>query len=199
MGKTFVSSKLISYLRTQGLRVLGIKPIETGVNPIAHDACIYLQQAQNLFPSFSLDEIVLYTFPLPASPFVADQREEIELERIFSYIAYFEGKVDVLLVEGAGGLFVPIKKDYFFLDFAHELQERFESEVIFVCDDRLGMINRLLGGWYVLRSRSIRHHFFINLRDEENFKKISLPFLQEGLLTYSTDIKNLATSLRVFE
>lgn len=195
VGKTYTASKLIQILQDKGLKALAIKPIETGVNPIAFDASLHLKNAQQIFPSLKLEDIVLYTFTLPASPFVADALDEIECERIFSHISSFEGKVDVLLIEGAGGLFVPIKRDYFMLDFACELQKRFDSEVIFVCDDRLGMINRLLSGRFVLQSKKITHHLFVNLREKEMFEKINAPFLDEVALQYELDIQKLAQKL----
>ncbi|WP_300222386.1 dethiobiotin synthase [uncultured Helicobacter sp.] len=195
VGKTYLISQLIQHLQSLGLKALAIKPIETGVNPIAHDANIHLKNAQKLFPTLTLQDITLYTFPLPASPFVADERGVIECERIFSHISSFEGKVDILIVEGAGGLFVPIKKDYFMLDFALELQERLMSEVVFVCDDRLGMINRLLSGVHILQSKKLLYHLLINIREEKTFQKLSSPFLQVWGERYYTSHKAIADEL----
>lgn len=195
VGKTYITSKLIQTLQKKGLKALAIKPIETGVNPIALDSMLHLQDAQNLFPTLTLDAINLYSFPLPASPFVADPLGEIECERIFSHIASFEGMLDILIVEGAGGLFVPIKKGYYMLDLALELQRRFESELIFVCDDRLGMLNRLLSGKYILQSKGIKHHLFVNLREKEMFEKINEPYLKAIELRYESDIERLAEKI----
>lgn len=192
VGKTYVTSKLIQNFQSQGLKALAFKPIETGVATTPHDALLHLQNAKTIFPTLSLQDIVLYTFPLPASPFVADKKGEIKCERIFSHISSFEGKVDILIIEGAGGLYVPIKKDYFMLDFALELQERFKSEVVFVCDDRLGMINRLLSGKFILESKKIKHHLFVNLREREIFEKINAPYLKAIDLKYKSDIEKLA-------
>lgn len=199
VGKTFITSQLIRHFQSLGLKALAIKPIETGVIDIPCDGAIHLQDAQKLFPTLQIQDIVLYALTLPASPFVADTKGEIDCERIFSHIASFADKLDILIVEGAGGLFVPIKKEYFMLDFAYDLQERFRSEMIFVCDDRLGMIHRLLSGAYILKNHNLTHHLFINLRDIEDFETISLPFLQESSLRYHLLLKNLATSLKVFE
>lgn len=195
VGKTFVTSKLIQTLQNKGLKALAIKPIETGVQTLPQDSLTHLKDAQKIFPHFSLQEINLYSLPLPASPFVADNLGEIECERIFSHIASLSSEVEVLLVEGAGGLFVPIKRDYFMLSFALELQKRFESEMIFVCDDRLGMLNRLLCGKFILESNGLKSHYFINLRDKEVFERINLPFLQESGLEYEVEIKKITQKL----
>lgn len=195
VGKTYTTSKLIQTLQNKGLKALAIKPIETGVNPIALDSTLHLQDAQRLFPQLTLDSINLYSFPLPASPFVADPLGEIECEKIFSHIASFEGMLDILVVEGAGGLFVPIKRDYYMIDFALELQERFGSELIFVCDDRLGMLNRILGGKFILENRGVKHHLFINLREREVFEKINAPYLKAIDLKFESDIKSLAQKI----
>lgn len=199
VGKTFITSQLINHFQSLGLKALAIKPIETGVTSTPIDGAIHLKNAQKLFVNLTMQDIVLYTFALPASPFVADTKGEIECERIFSHIASFDNKVDILIIEGAGGLFVPIKQDYFMLDFARELQERFGSEVIFVCDDRLGMINRLLSGYSILKTHHLDHHLYINLRDEKAFEETSLPFLLKSSLLYSKELKNLVTALKVFE
>lgn len=195
VGKTYLASKLVQSFQKMGLKALAIKPIETGVNPIALDSALHLQDARNIFPHLTLSSINIYSFFLPASPFVADTLEEIECERLFSHIASFENKLDILIVEGAGGLFVPIKKDFFMLDFALELQKRFESELIFVCDDHLGMINRLLSGKFILDSQKIKHHLFVNLREREVFEKINVPYLKAINLKYESEIKKLAQSL----
>lgn len=195
VGKTYITSKLIQTLQNQGLKALAIKPIETGANPIALDSTLHLQDAQRLFPQLTLDSINLYSFPLPASPFVADPLGEIECEKIFSHIASFEGMLDILVVEGAGGLFVPIKRDSYMIDFALELQERFGSELIFVCDDRLGMLNRILSGKFILENRGVKHHLFINLREREVFEKINAPYLQVIDLKFESDIKSLALKI----
>lgn len=195
MGKTFVASHLTQYLHSLGLKALTIKPIETGVNDFPCDAKNHLLNAQKIFPTLTLQDIVLFTFPLPASPFVADTQGSIDLSLIFSHISSFEGRADVLLVEGAGGLFVPIKKDYFMLDFACELQERYKSEVIFVCDDRLGMLNRLLSGRYILQNKNLAHHLFINLREQKSFEEISLPFLVKSQTSYHTDLDSLVEKI----
>lgn len=195
VGKTYITSKLIQTLQNQGLKALAIKPIETGVNPIALDSTLHLQDAQRLFPQLTLDSINLYSFPLPASPFVADPLGEIECKKIFSHIASFEEMLDILVVEGAGGLFVPIKRDYYMIDFALELQERFGSELIFVCDDRLGMLNRILSGKFILENRGVKHHLFINLREREVFEKINAPYLKAIDLKFESDIKSLAQKI----
>lgn len=195
VGKTYTTSKLIQTLQNQGLKALAIKPIETGVNPIALDSTLHLQDAQRLFPQLTLDSINLYSFPLPASPFVADPLGEIECEKIFSHISSFEGMLDILIVEGAGGLFVPIKRDYYMIDFALELQKRFGSELIFVCDDRLGMLNRILSGKFILENRGVKHHLFINLREREVFEKINAPYLKAIDLKFESDIESLAQKI----
>lgn len=195
VGKTYITSKLIQTLQNQGLKALAIKPIETGVNPIALDSTLHLQDAQRLFPQLTLDSINLYSFPLPASPFVADPLGEIECEKIFSHITSFEGILDILIVEGAGGLFVPVKRDYFMLDFALELQNRFESELIFVCDDRLGMLNRILSGKFILEKKGVKHHLFVNLREREVFEEINTPYLKAINLRFESDIDSLAQTI----
>lgn len=195
VGKTHTTSNLVRLLQAQGKKVLAIKPIETGVQTLPKDCLLHLKDAQNLFPHFTLQDINLYSLPLPASPFVADSLGEIDVQKIFSHITSLSDKVEILLIEGAGGLFVPIKRDYFMLSFALELQERFESEVIFVCDDRLGMLNRLLSGKFILESKGLKSHYFINLREREVFEEINLPFLLSSFTPFESNLEQLAQEI----
>lgn len=195
VGKTHTTSNLVRLLQAQGKKALAIKPIETGVQTLPQDCLLHLKDAQNLFPHFTLQDINLYSFPLPASPFVADSLGEIDIQKIFSHITTLSDEVEILLIEGAGGLFVPIKRDYFMLSFALELQERFESEVIFVCDDRLGMLNRLLSGKFILESKGLKSHYFINLREREAFERTSLPFLLSSSTPFESNLEQLAQEI----
>ena len=77
--------------------------------------------AQNQSVPKKIDEICFYQFALPAAPFVADSQGVIDIDFLKNKIKSLEKECDILLIEGAGGLFVPIKKDYFFIDLIKDL------------------------------------------------------------------------------
>lgn len=190
VGKTFVTRKIVQFLQKRSFKAIAIKPIETGVEEISQsDSFAHLCDAQNLFPYFKIMDINFYAFSSSCAPYVADAQGVISLEQIYTKIEDFQSKVDILLIEGAGGLFVPIKKDFFMLSFAQELQKRFDAKNLIVCDDRLGMINRFLSAKFVLDSLKLRSLFFINLRDKKRFSQINLPFMRH--YDFETQIEKL--------
>ena len=135
VGKTYINMKLNALLMARGFEIISIKPIETGVeansacgdffsanvrnaNILPQDALLH---AQNQSTKKDIKDICFYTFSLPAAPFVADLQGEIDLDFLKRKIFALEKQCDILLIEGAGGLFVPIKKDYFFIDLIKDL------------------------------------------------------------------------------
>lgn len=80
--------------------------------------------------------------PEPLSPHLAFKRshQKIDLDKIFKAYQTLKDKYDVLLIEGAGGLMVPLKENYFVADLIKDL----EAEVIIVSRLGLGTINHTL-------------------------------------------------------
>lgn len=178
VGKTYVTRKIIQLLQKKDIKAIALKPIETGVQDLPLDAITHLQDAQKIDSHLQLSDINLYSFKLPSAPYIADCNGSIDLNRIYKQIEYFKNRVDVLLIEGAGGLFVPIKKDFFMISLAQELQNRLCAQSIVVCDDALGMINRFLSAKFILDSLKLQSLFLINVRNPTLFQTINLPFMQ---------------------
>ena len=83
---------------------------------------------------------------------------------------------DVLVIEGAGGLMVPVEKDIFIID----LIKIFDSKAFLITPSKLGCINDTLLSIEALKNRNIDFDFFINLyQDKESFDEVSKPFLNE--------------------
>lgn len=197
VGKTFVIQEIIHSLHSCGIKALAIKPIETGIDKISllsSDSMLHLLQARAILPTLGFDEVNFYSFPLPSAPSVADLQKTISLEQIFEKISKFQNQgVEVLIIEGAGGLFTPIKNDYFMLSFAKDLEQYFCSKMILVCDDKLGMINRFLSAKFILDSLQIETLFFVNIRNQEIFASINFPFMKH--YDFEVEIKSLANRL----
>jgi len=136
VGKTFVACALARALRTRGIRVAVMKPIETGVTAEPEDAVRLRAAAAD--PA-TLDEICPYRLRAPLAPAVAAELEgrTIDVDRIATRIVQRAGSADVLLVEGAGGLLVPIRDSITWLDLA----VRVSLPVLIVAANRLGTIN----------------------------------------------------------
>lgn len=179
VGKTHTTLTLIKAFANKGFAVGVYKPIETGVADTPHDASILLKACQKVnekFKTLSPEDITAYNFPLPAAPFCADINDEIVIDKIIKKYHELSQLCDILLVEGAGGLMVPITKDFMMIDLAKKL----ESKVLLVTPSRLGCINDTLLSQEALNSRNIEFDWCVNLfEDKESFSEVTKPFYDE--------------------
>jgi dethiobiotin synthetase len=136
VGKTFVACALAARLRAHGRRVGVMKPIETGVETEPEDA-VRLRRAAG--DESSLDEVCPYRLRAPLAPAVAALLEgvTIDVDHLLALAARRAARADVLLIEGAGGLLVPIVGSITYLDLA----TRLAAPVLIVGANRLGTIN----------------------------------------------------------
>lgn len=176
VGKTYTTIQLMEVLASKGLSVGVYKPIETGVVDTAPDATILLEACQKVnenFKDFVPLDITAYTFPLPAAPFCADTQQEIRLERIIQKFHELSGLCDILLVEGAGGLLVPIMQDYTMIDLIKDLY----TKALLVTPSRLGCINDTLLSMEALKARNIDFDWCVNMyEDKESFEEVTQPY-----------------------
>jgi dethiobiotin synthetase len=109
VGKTFVTTALASELRSMGQRVFAWKPIETGVTneSSATDADL-LNAAAGSWQTSELK--CMYRFLAPLSPIVAARMEARNIDVSKIAAAAKSVSADSILVEGAGGLRVPISE-----------------------------------------------------------------------------------------
>jgi dethiobiotin synthetase len=179
IGKTFASLKLIENIAKHKLKVGVCKPIETGVEGEPLDAKRLLKGVKihnNNFKSLTPKDITAYTFSLPSAPFCADERGEIELSRIFEKVTELKKLCDILIIEGAGGLMVPITKNYMMIDLAQELK----AQVLLVTPSKLGCINDTILSIEALQNRNIAFDWCVNLyQDRESFETVTKPFYDE--------------------
>ncbi len=149
VGKTYITYWLSTFLKDRGLKVRCFKPIETGVSKIPEDAYL-LSQATGQ----PLEEVIVYKFKNPLSPYAALMEEggNIDINIIKESIRKLSEDCDLLFVEGAGGIAVPILKNYLYADLCKEL----ELETIIVCRAGLGTINHTYLTWYFLKEKNIR-------------------------------------------
>lgn len=144
VGKTLVACGLAALLRESGYKVGIMKPAETGCDEkddqlFSQDA-FYLKEASGC--SEPLEKICPYRLRDPLAPSMAAAREGVQidvslLERIYSEISSAH---DITLVEGAGGLLVPILPSFTYADLARLLK----LPLLVVAANRLGVINHLL-------------------------------------------------------
>ena len=176
VGKTYTTKKLIELFSRQGIQVGVCKPIETGVNEEPIDAKLLLetvQQYNDEFKPLKPTDITAYTFLLPAAPFCADTNHNIKIVEIKDKIEKLRKNCDLLIIEGAGGLMVPIMANYYMIDLIQEL----DIMTLLVTPSKLGCINDTLLSIEALKSRDIPFDWCVNLfEDNKEFKKVTQPF-----------------------
>lgn len=151
VGKTVVSATIAGTLQQSGTRVAAMKPVQTGAG---EDGLLDIEFIQKIIgTNYSLDVICPYRLPLPLAPLVAAKLagESIDADKIKS--AYFDlcSSNDVVIVEGTGGLLVPITETYFMSDLAYDLG----VGLIIVIRPGLGTLNHTLLTVEHARSRGL--------------------------------------------
>jgi dethiobiotin synthetase len=155
-GKTAVSRALAAAARARGLAVHALKPIETGCAgpPQARIPADAVAIARAAGDARAVHELCTYRLALAAAPAVAAAHEgvAIELEELRrAYRRAAEG-VDLVVVEGAGGLLVPVAPG---LDMA-ALASELALPVVLVARARLGTINHVLLSLREAQRRGLR-------------------------------------------
>ena len=189
IGKTYASEKFLRYFAKLGFKVGYFKPCETGVDDLPLDGNKMLNLTKELNPFFTatLKDVVPYQFKLPAAPYIAKQNTIIDIEFLKQKKEYLESLCDVLVIEGAGGLMVPLVKNLFVIDLIKELN----SEAILITPSKLGCINDTLLSVNALKAKNIDFEFYINLyENKDSFKIVSKPFLVDyfGELKFLQDL-----------
>ncbi len=144
VGKTFFSCGLAALLKAKGCQVGVMKPAETGC--VEKDGQLFPDDAGRLKKASGcaepLDKICPYRFAEPLAPSLAAERAgvKIDIDRLFALCGEISAKHDITLVEGAGGLMVPLLPSVTFADFARVAK----LPVIVVAANKLGAINHLL-------------------------------------------------------
>jgi len=152
VGKTLVGCAIVRALRARGLDVAVRKPIETGVGadgPL--DAQALREAAGSREP---LDAICPVALPLPAAPSVAavEAGHDVSIERVLTNLRAAIAAHTFTLVEGAGGLLVPIAAGYTMADLARDLA----LPLVVVARARLGTLNHTHLTLDAARARGLR-------------------------------------------
>jgi dethiobiotin synthetase len=148
VGKTTVSLGLVAALSQSGRRVAAMKPCETGDGDDA--ARLHAATGRALDPALTNP----YAFHLPAAPEIAARRQgaRVELHVIDDAYRALAADADITIVEGAGGLLVPLAGGVTIAD----LVARLDLPVLIVARTRLGTINHTLLTAEVARRRGLR-------------------------------------------
>jgi len=173
-GKTYTTLLLLENFAKKGFKVGVFKPIETGVMDYPVDGAKLFEKAKKLNPklkTLTLDDIVPIQHSLPAAPFISGN---VDFEKIKNAYNKIKPLCDILLIEGAGGILVPVTDNFKMIDFVNF----FNAKLLLIIGSKLGMINDFLLNKFYLETKQIDYIFAINMFNESYFK-ISHPFMKK--------------------
>lgn len=136
VGKTVLTALLLAYLREEGWNALAMKPFSAGS---LADARLFNRLQDKLLP---MNLLAPFRFQDPVAPLVSVRkyRRRITLRQVLDRIHQVERRCDRLLVEGVGGLLVPLAEGFG----VAQVIQRLACPVIVVARNRLGAINHTL-------------------------------------------------------
>lgn len=152
VGKTLISCAFLHGFAAQGRRAVGMKPIAAGCNAEGHsEDVLQLLAAGNVAVGYG--SVNPYCLQHAIAPHIAAQRAGvlIDLSIITKSYQKLAAQADVVIVEGAGGLLVPINAQQDSADLMLELG----LPVILVVGMRLGCLNHALLTMEAIASRSL--------------------------------------------
>ena len=153
-GKTIVTGLLGKYLKDKKADVVTMKLAQTGCEKVSDDILVHRQIMKEELSVEDREGLTCpYLLKFPASPHLAADMEgkTIDCDHLVNTIKALEQKHDQVLIEGVGGLMVPINHDVLLCDFIQEQQ----LPVILVTSGRLGSINHTLLSLEVMKNRGI--------------------------------------------
>lgn len=167
IGKTVATGLLGRYLLGQGKRVITQKLVQTGCTGLAEDILVHRTlMGQDIQPEDRQGLTCPYVFAKACSPHLAASLagQEIAPEVLRQATGTLATQYDMVLLEGAGGLYVPLTEELTFLDYLE--QEAYP--LIVVSTPRLGSINHTLSVLELARNRGLTVLGIIYNRSQES-------------------------------
>ena len=151
IGKTFVSALLLKSLSEKYNKIAYIKPIESGALKVNQSDLSFVKKFSNLVEKVDFFQFSL--FKEPVAPLTASliEKKKINYSQIVKNIKKLEKEYDLLVIEGAGGLRVPITKSKEIVD----LIKSIKAKVILVVTPFLGTLNHTFMSIETLKVRKI--------------------------------------------
>lgn len=135
IGKTIHTLTISSYFSRLGLHTITTKPIMCG------DDFDYQMINQYLSPQSSQNQY-LYFFNDPISPHLAakNSNHPIDLDYLVHQCLHLSTQCDLLIIEGIGGIMVPLTQDSYVIDWIKKLN----ADLLLICPNQLGILNHAL-------------------------------------------------------
>lgn len=149
IGKTFLTAGLVRYFRDQARSVEACKPVISGFDPSAPEA----SDTGVILSEEEIDRISPWRFAAPLSPNMAASKEgrEIDFQALVTYSRKCAASADIALIEGVGGIMVPLDGRHTVLDWMLETR----LPTLLVVGSYLGTISHTLSPLEVLERRGL--------------------------------------------
>lgn len=153
-GKSYATGHIARQWNEQGRRTITQKLIQTGNTGYSEDIDLHRKL---MGIAYTEEDKTMLTMPeifsYPASPHLASRLDNrpIDFEKIDNATSLLSERYDAVLLEGAGGLMVPLTKDYLTIDYVRDKN----YPVILVTSGKLGSINHTLLSLEAIARRGI--------------------------------------------
>ncbi len=188
-GKSIATGVIAATLQNRGKKVITQKFIQTGCREISED----IQKHREIM-GIPLQEVDLnrttcpYIMTYPASPHLAAELGGVTIDKevIHRATEQLRRQYDIVLLEGAGGLYVPVNRHYLTIDYICE----YGYPLILVTSSKLGSINHTLMSLELCRLKGIKvSHVVYNdfPNDSEFIKADSIRVIEDYLKNHFPD------------
>ncbi len=171
-GKTYATAWLAKHLMKKGQRVITQKFIQTGNSGYSEDIVKHRElMGTGLLPEDEDFTTAPIIFSYPASAQLAARLDgkEINLDKVRQSSAVLASRYDTVLVEGAGGLMVPVTDDYFTIDYVKDEK----LPLALVTNGVLGSINHTILSLEAIKNRDITLRYLLYNTYFDNDKTIA--------------------------
>ncbi|GAX60856.1 dethiobiotin synthase [Candidatus Scalindua japonica] len=156
VGKTVIAAAIAASIKAHGLSVGVMKPVASGAKEscgklISEDA-VYLKKIIDSTDDDAIVNPILLKPPIAPTIAASQSGVSINIDKIWRAYEALSNKHDFVVVEGVGGLMVPIDDTHFVADLAHKM----DLALIIVSGDYLGTINHTLLTVEYARNRNLR-------------------------------------------
>lgn len=160
IGKSYATGFLARLWNAKGIRTITQKFIQTGNTDMSEDIELHRKIMGTGLLEEDLNGLTMpEIFTYPCSPHLAAEidKREIDFDKIEKATKTLSERYDAVLVEGAGGLMVPLTRELLTIDYIAKK----DYMLVFVASGRLGSINHILLSLEAIKKRGIKLHTFI--------------------------------------
>jgi dethiobiotin synthetase len=189
IGKTYATGMLSKALLKAGKNVITQKIVQTGCTGLSEDLVLHREIEERPFlTEDKLGWTAPYIFAYPCSPHMAAEMENhpIDPKALRRTTDELVSRYDYVLVEGAGGLMVPLTREYLTIDYIKDN----DYPIILVTSGRLGSLNHTLLSifackQYGIKIKAIVYNMFPH--PDESISDNSLDYLKEYMVKESPE------------